>query len=218
MGWLRHKLDLVDEGLGRLGPVAPRFSGSHEIEPDPRYLLERVITAATSSIAVRGSALSRVFPLPSQKQFVFDADALLLARLFAARVPGYSLDRALGWYRRHAGQQYVNGSDVPAMLHRQLAVAAQIASALGEVRDRSVTSSKHRAVIAALEGARWWQPSRTGPLLTGLGTAAGYIDRPDLAIRQSLALLVGCLAPRRWLERLERSQPLAGRKEAVSDS
>jgi glycosyltransferase involved in cell wall biosynthesis len=217
VGWLRHKLDLVDEGLGRLGPVAPHFSGSRVIEPDPRYLLERVITAATSSIVVRSTVIGRVFPLPSQRAFVFDADALLLARLFAARVPGYSLDRALGWYRRHPGQQYVNHSDIPRMLTRQLAVGAEIASALGETRDRSVTSSKHRAVIAALEGAGWWQPSRTGPLVSGLGAAVRYLDSPQLAIRQSLALLLGYLAPRRWLGRLERSQALPGRAEARSD-
>jgi glycosyltransferase involved in cell wall biosynthesis len=217
VGWLRHKLDLVDENLRPLGPVAPSFSGSRTIEPDPRYLLERVVTAATSSIVVRATALRQVFPLPAQGAFAFDAVALLLARLFAERVRGYSLDRALGWYRRHPGQQYVNQSDVPGMLNRQLAVAAEIARALGEGRDRTMTSFKHRAVIAALEGARWWQPSRTGPLLGGLATAIRYLDRPQLAARQSLALLLGCLAPRRWLERLQQTQRLAGVAEVVSD-
>ena len=209
-GWLRHKLALVDESLRPLGRSSPAFTGSELIDADVRWILERVVTAATSSIVLRRSALAAAFPLPSRREFAFDADLLILARLFAGRVPGYSLDRTLGWYRRHSGQRFVGEADVPAMLQRELAVAEAVAKALGRSRDRSVASAKHRVVLAALAGTKPWQRERLAPLAQGIATAAAYADLPRLAARQLVALLFAGVAPRLWLRKLERSMPLAG--------
>ena len=216
-GWLRHKLELADASMEPLGRSSPGFIGSGPIDPDARYILERVVTAATSSIVLRRRVLGAVFPLPSQLDFSFDADILILARLFAAGIPGYSLDRVLGWYRRHEGQRFVEERDVPAMLNRELAVAGGVAKALGRERDVSVASSKHRAVIAALEGARWWHRSRLTPLAEGARTALGYVDDPKLSARQLAALLFAYATPDLWLRKLQRSMPLARGLTARSD-
>jgi hypothetical protein len=125
-------------------------------------------------------------------------------------VPGFSLDRSLGFYRRHGGQRFRAAADVPAMLRRDLAVAAGVARTLGKSSDRSVASAKHRVVVAALEGARWWHASRLAPVAEGIGTALGYADRPRLSARQLGALLFAYGAPGLWLRRLERTMPLAG--------
>jgi hypothetical protein len=209
VGWLRHKLDLVDEQLSPLGRTSPGFEGSGPVEPDARQILERVVTASTSSIVLRRWALSAAFPLPSRREFSFDADLLILARLFASGVHGYSLDRTLGFYRRHRGQRFVSRTDVPAMLRRELSVAESVSRALGLADDRSVASAKHRAVLAALEGAPWWHVRRLVPLAQGVATAVGYADRPRLAARQLAALLFATTTPGLWLRKLERSMPLA---------
>jgi hypothetical protein len=209
-GWLRHKLELVDEALHPLDRTAPGFKGSGPVDPDQRHILERVLTAPTSSIVVRRSALSNVFPLPSRREFSFDADLLILARLFTAGVPGYSLDRTLGFYRRHGGQRFVSGADVPAMLRRELSVADGVARVMGMASDKSVASAKHRTVLAALEGVPWWHLRRLAPFAQGVVTAVGYAGRPRLAARQLGALVFAGITPRLWLRKLERSMPLAG--------
>jgi glycosyltransferase involved in cell wall biosynthesis len=209
-GWLRHKLELVDELLAPLHRTSPRFTGSGPLDPDPRYVLERLVTAPTSSIVLRRTAALAVLPLPASREFAFDADILILARLFAAGIPGYSLDRALGFYRRHGGQRFAAERDVKGMLRRELAVAESVARTLGRDVDRSVSSCKHRTVIAALHGAPLWDRRRLAPFAQGIGTAIGYADQPKLSMRQLAALLFAYLTPHLWLRKLERSMPLAG--------
>jgi hypothetical protein len=205
-GWLRHKLELVDERSRPLGAAAPRFRGSGTVPSDPRYLLERVVTAPTSALVLRRESLAAVFPLPAPADFAFDADVLILARLFRAGVRGHSLDRILGQYRRHSGQRWAATQDVVGMLTRELSVAGSLARELGGA-DRSVASQKHRAVIAALTGAPPWAVRRLRPLARGLGAALRYADVPELGTRQLGALLFAWAAPELWLRRLARNMP-----------
>ena len=209
VGWLRHKLDLVDGSLAPLAASAPRFRGSAPLPLDPRLVLERVVTAPTSSIVVRRAAIEQIFPLPDTGGFRFDADLLMLARLFERGIRGFSLDRVLGYYRRHGGQRYTNEEDVHRMLSRELEVAAGVARSFG-LTDRSAASAKHRTVIAALGGSPAWAPKRVRPLLSGIAASVRLLDRPRLAARQLAALLFAYLAPGRWLRKLQSTMPLAG--------
>ncbi|MGH7459967.1 MAG: glycosyltransferase family 2 protein [Longimicrobiales bacterium] len=206
-GWLRHKLAMVDEWLKPMGPVSPHYRGSRSVAPDPRLLLERRVTAGTS-IVIRREAATQAFPLTTSRDFAFDADAILLARLFRARVPGYSLDQVLGYYRRHEGQRYVGPQDLGRLLHRELAVGDAIANVLGH-EPRSSNAFKLRVVLAAMAGSRWWQPDRRNNLMRGLAASGQLWSRPALCARQTAALLFAYTAPRSWLEKLERTQAFA---------
>jgi glycosyltransferase involved in cell wall biosynthesis len=202
--WLRHKLAIVDEALAPLDRFAPPFEGSGLVPPDRRLFLERIVLAGTA-LAVRRSVIDRVFPIGSPKEFAYADDMLLLARIFAARLWGYSLDEVLGFYRRHSGQRF--GQDVPKLLQHGITVSTAVARLLG--RNSSVVF-KNRLILAALDGAPWWSAQRLGPLLGGLQTTFMLLPRPRLFIRQTGALLFAYAAPRRWVRRLEQMHAFAG--------
>jgi glycosyltransferase involved in cell wall biosynthesis len=203
--WLRHKLALVDESLAPLHRESPPFQGSAVVAPDPTLFLERIVMAGTA-LALRRSVVPRVFPLGSAQEFEFADDTLLLARIFAARLWGYSLDEVLGYYRRHSGQRF--GQSVPRLVRHGMVVTEAMVKVVDARRGSSVIF-KHRLILAALDGAPWWSSQRIGALLSGLGTTVKLLPRFGLFVRQTSALMFAFVAPSRWVRRLERMHAFA---------
>jgi glycosyltransferase involved in cell wall biosynthesis len=204
--WLRHKLALVTEKLTPLRQEMPLFSGSAPVPPDPLILLEGGFSAGTSLVLKRELA-DRIFPVKIAADLAFDADdTVILARIFQQRARGYSLDAVLGFYRKHAGERF-GAHDLPRLLRRE----ADVVQALGSMLLQRTPSSayKLRSVIASLEGARWWERTRLGNYLAGLGATARLWSRPKLLLRQVGALTFAFALPGRWVRKLkERAVPV----------
>lgn len=202
--WLRHKLALVNERLEPLGTSVPEYHGSQVVPGDPLLLIETGITAGTS-LVMRRALAERVFPLTIPPQLRVDADdAVILARVFAQRAAGYSLDVVLGYYRRHPGTRF-NVNDLPQLLKREQTLADALAADLGY--ERPSRSYKLATVLAAMEGVPWWERERLGNYLEGLHTVTRLWHRPSLLARQAAALTYAFAAPRRWLRRFDAVAP-----------
>jgi glycosyltransferase involved in cell wall biosynthesis len=202
--WLRHKLAMVNEALEPLGGAIPVYRGSAEVPGNPLLLLESGITAGTT-LVMRRALAAQVFPVVITPALALDADdTVILARIFAQRATGYSLDQVLGYYRRHAGTRF-NVHDLPRLLQREAALADALGQELGYGRPSS--SYKLATVIAALEGERWWRADRLGNYLRGLRSATRLWRHPALLTRQTLALTYALAAPARWLRRFDAIAP-----------
>ena len=198
--WLRHKLALVNERLEPLGSVVPSYHGSRMIPGDPLLMLEAGFIAGTS-LVMRRSLAEKVFPVDIPPHLALHADdAVILARVFQQRAPGYSLDAVLGYYRRHAHTRF-NVHDLPRLLEREQKLAEGLGTELGYGRPTS--SFKLATVRAALDGRHWWESQRMGNYLQGLRKAAGLWRRPAPLARQTLALTYAFSLPRRWLKRFD---------------
>ncbi|HEY0672865.1 MAG TPA: glycosyltransferase family A protein [Longimicrobiales bacterium] len=198
--WLRHKLAMVNEQLEPLKGVMPTFRGSGMVPGDPVLLLEGGVTAGTS-LVMRRTLAERIFPVVITPQLALDADdTVILAKIFAQRATGYSLDAVLGYYRKHAGARF-SANDLPRLLRREEALATALGNVLGYGRPSS--SYKLATVLGAMEGAPWWAPQRLGNYLGGLRRAARLWTRPRLLARQTLALTYAFAAPRSWLHKMQ---------------
>jgi glycosyltransferase involved in cell wall biosynthesis len=205
VGWVRHKARMVDERLTPLGPEVPSFRGSEITPSDPLLFLERIVNCQPSCLTLRRQTAERVFPLVIEPELRFDADdAVLLARVFATGVTGYSLDEVLGFYRRHLGERF-GAHDLPRLMRREADVTAALPRVFGRSAVPTLTY-KHRSVLAAMEGARIWSRRRWDPFGRGLLAAARLYRRPTLMLRQSSALFFAYAAPKLWLRKLARSQ------------
>ena len=194
---LRHRLSIVDEEGRRLGPAIPAIRRTGPVPRSASLVAERVVTASTSALAMRRSAVPHAFPLDHPRRLRFDADALMVARL-GAGVPGWQLDEVLGSYRKHDRQQFARSEDIQRMLERQVEVGRLIAEALG--RREPVSNYKLRTILATLAG----QP-RTGLVLMGLAESLRLAGRPALMARQAAALIFAAATPEQWLRKLQRS-------------
>jgi hypothetical protein len=219
LGWLRHKLAVVNAGLEPLGVHVPLFRGSGRTPRDARYYLEGVVTAPTSALVLRRWFAEQAVPIPREiaggggggaVQLVRDADAYLVARAGAALVPGYSLDEILGSYRRHARQHFAVTFEPVSLLQRQIEVARGVAAAgWGAGLAGRLPSSvyKHRLILQALEGEPRFGRARLGSAAAGLRQLVRLLPSlPRLFARQVTALLLALVAPDRWLRRLGHAQ------------
>jgi glycosyltransferase involved in cell wall biosynthesis len=203
--WLRHKFAVVDERLQPLHSEVPAFRGSGHVRPDPMLLLESGLRAGTS-LVMRRVLADRIFPVQITPELALHADdTVILARIFAQRAPGYSLDRVLGFYRRHPGTRF-NSDDLLPSLQREAALGVALGNLLGAGAPSS--SYKLYSVIAALKGASPWQQERLTAFLHGLLATRRLWSRPRLLARQVLALSYAYAAPRRWVQTmLKRGVP-----------
>ena len=214
--WLRHRLAMVDESLRPIGPRVPAILRSGRMPAHPGLIAERIVTAATSGIALRRSLAARVFPLAAQSNGgdVFrlkrDADALLLGRIASAGAVGYNLADVLTLYRQHDAQMYTGPGDVTRALERQIEIADAIAAELAASSERRVRPSqshKHAMILASMAGARWWSAQRAGAWAEGVRAAGASLwNHPLAAGRQLGALTFAFLAPAAWLRRFHRNQ------------
>lgn len=210
--WVRHPQAMTDRRLERLGPVVPAIRRAGRVRPHRGVFAERVITAATSGIAVRRTLAERVFPLSSatNARAVFDlrrdADALLLSRCAAAGATGYTMTEVLSMYRQHEHQMYTGPSDVRTALERQIELADALAAELYAAPVRPSQSHKHAMILATLDGSSRWSARRARAWLEGALVAGRMLhDRPVIAGRQIGALTLAFLAPNAWLKRFHRS-------------
>lgn len=221
--WLRHKLEMADEKLRPIGIRVPAFRGSRPIPPDPFLYVERAVNVSTSALVVRRCVAERVFPMPEREldqngspgatALVYDADAYVNVMIGAERVWGYSLDKVLGYYRRHEGQQFHGSKDTIRELERQIAVSLATSGAWAQKANRRYTATsvyKHQLVLAVLDGQRVWAGERWMILTTGLRQVQRMLtESPKLALRQTVALLYAFAVPWQWLERLRRRGSVA---------
>jgi hypothetical protein len=167
-------------------------------------LIERLVSAGTA-LAMRRTLAERVFPLQLDSAMKLEADdTILLARIFAAGAIGFSLDRVLGFYRRHNAHRF-GLDDLSHLLNREADVSKVLARMFATQRVPSV-AFKYDAIVGALDGAHWWDQRRLGNYLSGLRSAIALWKRPKLCARQAAALTFGFVAPALWIERFKRSQ------------
>ncbi len=219
--WLRQRLAVVDADGRPIGPVLPAFRPAGAVPPVPARFIEGRVLAITSALAFRRGIGERVFPLPTEVEvdggdvvsLVRDADAYLTARLGAAGGWYASVPDVVGAYRRHAGQQYLGVEDLARMIRRQVDVARAVAAAFDDgARDvpTPTTVFKHRAILAAVDGAPLRSRARLGPALRGWRRAARLLPaEPRLAARQSIAIAFALLLPGLWTRRVLRDQGFA---------
>lgn len=221
--WLRHKLEMADEKLQPMHIRVPAFRGSRPIPPDPFLYVERVVSASTSALVLRRHTAECLFPIPECEldqngspgviTLVHDADAYANVMIGVERVWGYSLDKVLGYYRRHEGQQFHGPKDTMRELERQIAVSLAISSAWAEKTNRPYTATpvyKHRLILAFLGGQHVWARERWMILAGGLRQVGRMLtESPKLALRQTVALLYAFALPWQWLERLRRRGSIA---------
>ena len=202
--WVRHKLAFVRENLEPYDRVIPDYNGSSLLTPDPLALIERIMTAGTA-VAMRRSLAERVFPLHLDEDMRVEADdTILLAKMVEAGALGFSLDRVLGFYRRHSSHRF-SVDDLGRLLTHEAEVSTVLARMFGS-RRVPVAVYKYHAIVAALGGAAWWHKDRLGNYVAGLGSALALWRRPALCARQAAALTFALVAPTVWIDRLKRSQ------------
>jgi hypothetical protein len=217
--WLRHKLRVVDVDKRPQGASLPRFRGTRVRTPVALAFIEGCYPVLTSAVALRRSLAERVFPLPEVTagnggfpgvDLMRDADAYLAFRAASTDEPFLSLDEELGLYRRHPHQRYVSVADIEPILHRQIALAAGVASAFADRLGTDVVPSsvfKHRAVLAAINGRSLVHRERLAPVIDGVRRILPLARvSPRLFARQSMALALGTLMPRTWVRKLLRQQ------------
>jgi glycosyltransferase involved in cell wall biosynthesis len=208
VGWVRNKARMVDGDMMPLGQVTPTFSGSGIVPADPALFMERVITVQPSCLSINRDVARQVFPLVIPPNLQFDADdAVLLAKIFATRKAGYSLDEVLGFYRRHTGERF-GAHDIPGLLRREADVTAALPAVFKSTKVPSA-AYKLEVILGALDGAHWWETQRIRPLARGLAAAASLRSRPRLMLRQATAVMFAYAAPKLWLRKLARSQSWA---------
>lgn len=214
--WIRHRLELADRDLSRLGATTPPIMRSGTIAPHRGVFAERVVTAATSGIAVRRTLADRVFPLSTARTsagafaLARDADALMLGRIAAVGARGYTMTGVLALYRRHEQQMYPSGHDVRRLLQRQIDVADAVARELGAPWGEQMQPSpchKHAMILATLSGASRWSRARVQAWMRGArAVAVALWDRPVAGARQLAALTFAFLTPGIWLRKFHRGQ------------
>lgn len=218
--WIRQRLAVVDADGRPIGPVVPGFRPAGAVRPVPALFMEARVPAITSALSFRRAIGERVFPLPTEVDvggdvvsLVRDADAFLTARLAAAGGWYASVPDVVGGYRRHDAQQYLGRADLDRMIRRQVAVGRAVAAAFDDVARRDATPTtvfKHRAILAAVEGAPLRSRARLGPALRGWRRAARLLPAsPRLALRQALAIAFALFLPGTWTRRLLRDQGFA---------
>ena len=214
--WTRHKLSVSDSDLRLLNAEVPQFSRSGHIAPNPDLYLEKTVTTSTSALSVRRAAAERGFARleevlksscgDGEADLYYHADAYLLILLGTSRVWGFSLDRVLGHYVRHRGQQFRGLNGVIPMLCRQIEVGRFISRIWSEeMGTRAIGSHvyKHRLIVEALQANRRWSAGRVRILLAGLRTTSRLMrGSMELCVRQTGAMLFAYLAPRTWMRRL----------------
>jgi hypothetical protein len=217
--WLRHRLIVVDAELQPQGASLPAFRGTRVRQPVALAFLEGCYPVLTSAIALQRSLIPHIFPLPEVTagsggfagvDLMRDADAYVAFRAAASDEPFLSLDEELGLYRRHPHQRYVSVADIEPILHRQIALAAGVASAFAEKLGTEVVPSsvfKHRAVLAGIHGKSLVHRDRLRPALAGARRILPLARvSPRLFARQSAALALGTFMPRTWVKKLLRQQ------------
>jgi hypothetical protein len=217
--WLRHRLIVVDAGRQPQGASLPAFRGTRQRQPNALAFVEGCYPVLTSGLALRRSMADRVFPLPEVTagsggfagvDLTRDADAYVAFSAAATDKPFLSLDEELGLYRRHPHQRYVSAADIEPILHRQIALAAGVASAFAAKLGTDVVPSsvfKHRAILAAIHGKSLVHPDRIAPAVAGARRILPLARvSPRLFARQGLALALGTLLPQAWVKKLLRQQ------------
>jgi glycosyltransferase involved in cell wall biosynthesis len=217
VGWVRHRLEIVDEKLSSLGARAPVFEGSREIPSDPYLYLEKRVAAPTSALSLRRSAASTVFPIATNgtaEKLVYDADAFVVVLLGTRAVCGFSLDEVLGHYRQHDYQRFAGPADVTRRLRRAQETGKLISAIWSEhmgIRRVPTHVYKLALILGALEGQPLWASERRTILMEGMSAISRLLTRhPKLAVRQTLALLSAFAAPEMWLRRLTKTRGLVG--------
>ena len=215
VAWVRHKLAVTDVALRLLGPYIPQFAGSGCIPDSPHLYLERTVSVSTSALSLRRAlaqdAFARLAVLlgthgerSSFGGMLLHADACLLTLIGTSRVKGFSLDRPLGYYRRHAGQQFCGPEGVVPMLHQQIEVGRMISQIWSAAMGNPAIGShvyKHLLVVDALRAHSMWNASRLKVLLDGLKATTKFRN-VKLGLRQAGAILFAYIAPRTWTRRL----------------
>ena len=215
VAWVRHKLAVTDVALRLLGPYIPQFAGSGCIPDSPHLYLERTVTVSTSALSLRRAlaqdAFARLAVLlgthgerSSFGGMLLHADACLLTLIGTSRVKGFSLDRPLGYYRRHAGQHFCGPEGVVPMLHQQIEVGRMISQIWSAAMGNPAIGShvyKHLLVVDALRAHSMWSASRLKVLLDGLKATTKFRN-VKLGLRQAGAILFAYIAPRTWTRRL----------------
>lgn len=223
IGWVRHKLSVVNSELEPIGTQVPEFQGSGLFRGDKFHYLERRATVSTSALSLRAEVCAAVFPIPGRELYEgvgtrlaklsFDADAYVTSTMHCAReegglrpCQGYSIDEALGLYRRHAGQQFSTPEDIVSMIERQAAVGEVISIAWSRhagVRRTSLSVHRNRLAALTLRGAPRFAGARLALLVGGCWQGIKMLpSAPGLALRQLLSLAYVFVFPNRWLRRV----------------
>jgi len=218
VGWLRHKLEMVDENLSVLGLQAPMFEGSRLIPLDPYLYLEQRVSVPTSGLTLRRAAAVKVFPIPEQDadvtadKLVYDADAYVIVVLGTKGVRGYSLDESLGYYRQHSHQRFAGTDDVTRRLRRARETGKLVSTAWSsQMGTKRISTLVHKLslILGSLDGQPLWGAERRMTLAKGFGgTFRLFPNNPSLAVRQALAMLSAFATPHSWLKRLARNRGL----------
>jgi hypothetical protein len=224
-GWLRHRLDVVDDAGARLGVAVPRFGGTRVQRPGPRASMEGRWPVPTSALVLRRRVAERVFPLPltapgapgfAPVALRRDADWYVLMRATALGEALLSLDEVLGVYRRHLRQVHASTSEMEAILERLVALGGAAGGPFAEHLGRHVIPTsvfKHRAVLAALRGRPLLSRERLGAALEGVRRLPPLLaEGPGLFARQAAALAFGTLVPRLWAGKLAWHQGFVARE------
>jgi glycosyltransferase involved in cell wall biosynthesis len=216
VGWSRHKLAVSDSTLKPLGASVPHFSKSGPIVANPHMYLERTVTTCTSALSLRRAPAIRAFARLEEllkkgghdggADGLYDADAYLLTLIGTSPVRGFSLDRILGYYRRHGQQQFIGTAGVLPMLRRQIEVGRAISRIWSVEMGRIGEGShifKHLLVVKALQGRSTWDADRLRLWLQGLRVALQLVCRDTtLGLRQATALTFAYVAPAAWTNRV----------------
>jgi hypothetical protein len=223
IGWVRHKLSVVNSALEPVGAQVPEFQGSGLFQGNKYHYLERRATVSTSALSLRAEVCAAVFPIPGRElhegadaglaKLSLDADAYVTSTMHCAReegglrpCQGFSIDEALGLYRRHAGQQFHTTADVVSMIERQAAVGEVISIAWSRHAGVCRTSmSVHRNRLAALtlRGTPRLAGARLALLAVGCWQGLKMLpSAPGLTLRQLLSLAYVFAFPDRWLRRV----------------
>lgn len=203
--WVSHGLAVCDGGGAATGEVIGPAGRAGRVPGDPILFLERRAGTAASGLCFRASLAGRFvtsiagLAVEHAGLLRYDADRILLALTGVERADGLQISAPLGWYRRHAGQQFAGADRRLAMIERQIAVDRIVAAVMSSRLGKPLVPTplyRHELVRSGILGER----GRGAQLLTGLARAARFAPRrPLLAARQAASLLYAYLAPGRWL-------------------
>lgn len=206
--WLRHNMDLTDEGLVSIGTRLPDYHESGVRHGGRDTCLEDPLRfVVTSAIVMRRDLAEKVLPIAREHlpNLRICADAYLGVRAVQEGAC-YTLACSLAKYRRQPQQRIESISSLISMIERNMRIEMLLFDIVYRRRRTTPYGTdvyKYRLALSSMAGVSLLGPARISDLFRGLQSALRVaLIAPALSIRNTAALVYAFLMPKHWLSQV----------------